>query len=251
MPIKILKIKEQNNILINNGEIEENKAVGMSTNKKSIMPYSSIFNFSNQWTDIGSRITEHTHKGFDILTISIKGSIDHYYPEFDKHITISSGDVEYIQAGYGIKHEEIHNKNAQSIQIWLDPNLRQSLAKKPKIQHVDTSEFPTRNIPGITKNFIIGDESPLEILTPDVELIDYKFSPGLHNFKVYDHLYFSFYVIKGEVEIEGKNYREDTFFVVKDEMGFTFYANAHTRILLLKTKAVPEYKTYLQLKAGQ
>lgn len=251
MPIKILKIKEQNNILINNGEIEENKAVGMSVNKKSIMPYSTIFNFSNQWTDIGSKVNEHTHKGFDIITLNIKGTLEHNYPELKKTINISSGDVEYIQAGYGIKHEEYHRKNSQSIQIWLDPNLRKSLARKPEVRHFDTSEFTTRNIPGITKSFIIGNDSPLEILTKDVELIDYKFNPGLHSFKVYEHMFFSFYVLKGEVEIDGKTYGEDTFFVVRDEIGFTFYANAHSRILLLKTKAVPEYKTYLQLKAGQ
>lgn len=250
MPVRVLKIQDQNNIRINNGEIEENKPVGLSTNRRSIRPYSTIFYFSNQWTDIGSKITEHSHKGFEIVTINIRGTIEHYYPDLKKRITISSGDVEYISCGYGIKHEEFHKKNCQSLQIWFDPNLRKSLAEPPKVEHFDTNVFPSRNISGITKSYIVGEESPLELKSQDIQIIDFKISPGLRNFHVKEDQFYSCYVVRGEVEIDGKTYGEDTFFVVKDEEDFNYYANAHTRMFVVVSPANPGYKTYIQLKSG-
>ncbi|MDC1068217.1 pirin family protein [Candidatus Kapabacteria bacterium] len=250
MPVRILKIEDQNNIKINNGEIEENKPVGVSSNKKSIMPFSTIFYISNQWTDVGSRIAEHTHKGFEVITIMLKGGAEHTYPHLPKPISLSSGDVEYIYTGNGIKHAEYHKRNSQSFQIWLDPNLRKSLAKKPKIQHFDTSVFPTRNIPGITRNYIVGEDSPLELETENVEIIDYKYSPGLQELKVSNDVFLSLYLVKGEIEIDGKSYSEDTFIVIRDEMPFSFYVNAHSRIIAIRTIASPDYQTYLQLKSN-
>lgn len=249
MPYRIKHISEQSVIGINSGELEENKPVGLSNNRSSIRPYSYIFYLSNLWTDVGTTVQTHSHKGFEILSIVIKGKVEHHYPDLNKSIILNSGDMEYLNSGSGIKHKEIYQKDTQVLQIWLDPNLRKSLGKQPVVKKFESDQFPRRNTPRAIKNYIIGGESKIDLDTKDITIVDSSLGPGFHEFKVSEDRYLTGYLIKGEIEIDGTFYTDDTFFVAKD-MTYSFFVPTHARVILIDSPKKPDYKTYLQIKSG-
>lgn len=248
MPVKILQRSNQAVEYINNGEIEENKTVGVSANKNIIRPYSDIFYFSGLWTDIGSCIAEHSHKGFEIITYVIKGSIEHHW-ENGKVTKINAGDIEHLKSGTGIKHVEKYSRNTKAIQIWLDPNLRNSLAKKSELKLLEAGKIKLIELTDHSTNLFIGKGGMLESDLEETEIKEDRYAPGLRSYKVKEGRYLTGYIIKGEIELENRFLKENDFFIIKDEMDQAFYVLAHTRILLIDSPVRPSYKTYLELRA--
>lgn len=250
MPYKVLLYENQSKTLLANGVIEENKPVGLSHDNKSIRPYSNIFFWSRIWTDIGGEIKEHPHKGFEILTYVIKGNIEHYNPNTNKWIKITSGDLEVLQSNSGINQAVKVSKNAEVIQIWFDPDVRKSLAKEYEWIVFDSDDFYQLEVPGKTIKKLIDDESPAQIEAEKVKVADYKFSPGSYYLNLSDNKFYSFYILKGEIELDGKFIGENSFIVIKDEENFELSVSIHTRLLLVESPVNPSYQTYTQLKAG-
>jgi redox-sensitive bicupin YhaK (pirin superfamily) len=249
MPNKVLLYENQNKTLLANGVIEENKPVGLSHDNKTIKPYSNIFNWSRIWTDIGGEIKEHPHKGFEILTYVIKGSVEHFNPNTNKWIKITSGDLEVLQSNSGINQAVKVAKNSEVIQIWLDPDVRKSLAKEYEWIVFDSDDFYQAELPGKTIKRLIDEDSPAQIEAEKVIIADYKFTPGSYYFKFSGEKYYSFYILKGEIELDGKFVGENSFVIVKDEENFELAVSLHTRLILVESPLKPSYKTYSQLKS--
>jgi hypothetical protein len=211
-----------------------------------------VFYFSNFWTDIGSTINEHPHKGFEILTYVIRGRVEHQLAGAKTPIKVTSGDVELLKSGYGVRHKEILAPNTQVIQIWLDPNLRNSLANKPSIELFKSNEFKNYELNGHTRKIIFGDDnSPLNIESENISIVDHKFPPGLRSEKIPEDRFVCGYVLKGELEIGNQTVHEDGFFIAKDIPKFSYDVVGYTRVLMINSPATPSYKTYLQLKADK
>lgn len=213
MPIRILNTKNQAVEFINNGEIEESKTVGVSANRNIIKPYSNIFYFSKLWTDVGSSIAERSHKGFEILTYVIKGRIYHIYSN-EKTISIHTGDIEHIKSGSGVKHVEKYYPNTKAVQIWMDPNLRASLAslgavdihKANKLKLIELSDYSVIDFLG--RNGVL--KSDLE----DTEIKEERYSPGLRTLSVRDGRFLTCFVLKGELEVENRFIKVNDYFIM-------------------------------------
>ena len=62
----------------NHGAIVENKPIGFPQDNGSLNPYSALFYWAHAYTDSGSTIGLHPHRGFEIATYIIRGIIKHF-----------------------------------------------------------------------------------------------------------------------------------------------------------------------------
>jgi len=249
MPHKVLLYENQNKTLLANGVIEENKPVGFSHDNKSIRPYSNIFFWSRTWTDVGGEIKEHPHKGFEILTYVIKGTIEHYNPIKKEWVKITSGDVEILKSGGGINQAVKIAKNSEVMQIWFDPDIKKSLAKVFDWKVYDSNDFHQIELPGKTIKVIVDEDSKTQLDSEGVKVSDYKLSPGNFTFRFSEEKFYSIYIIKGEIELDGKFITENSYIIIKDEAKFEMFVSLHTRLIMVESPVKPSYKTYLQLKS--
>ena len=111
----------------NGGEIiEKNKPIGFPHESGGSKAYSNIFYWAFAKGKKASTIGLHPHKGFEIMTYVINGSIKHYDTLIKKWITLNKGDVQIIQSGSEFHIQNIWRKIHQFFQIWFDPNLENS-----------------------------------------------------------------------------------------------------------------------------
>lgn len=249
MPYKVLLYENQNKTLLANGVIEENKPVGFSHDNKSIRPYSNLFFMSRIWTDVGGEINEHPHKGFEILTYVIKGKIEHYNPIKKEWIKISSGDLEILKSGGGINQAVKIAKNSEVLQIWFDPDIKKSLGKEYEWKVYDSDAFRQIELPCKTIKVLIDEDSQTKIESEGVKVSDYKLTPGNFTFKFDEEKFYSIYILKGEIELDGKFITENSFIIIKDEEKFELFISLHTRLIMIESPVKPSYKTYMQLKS--
>ncbi|WGL59687.1 pirin family protein [Pigmentibacter sp. JX0631] len=66
----------------------------------------------------------HEHKNMEIITYLVKGILEHK-DTLGNSATISSGEVQLMSAGTGIKHSEFNHSKSDDVhllQIWIEPN---------------------------------------------------------------------------------------------------------------------------------
>ena len=83
-------------------------------------------------------VGEHPHRGFETVTFAYQGAVDHR----DSHGgggTIQAGDVQWMTAGSGVVHEEMHSRDFvetggvfEMVQLWA--NLPKHLKMVPALQ---------------------------------------------------------------------------------------------------------------------
>lgn len=249
MPYKIFDTNQQSKSLIANGEIEEYKSIGISPDNKSIKPYSNIFLLSRIWTDMGGEIPDHNHKGFEILTYVLTGSIEHLNPNTKTWTKIGPGDFELLKAGNGINQTARISSNCEALQIWFDPDLRSSLIQPYEWHNIQSNDCYQIESPGKTIKILIDDETKVKLNSEDIKISEYKITPGTLTLKLRENKYYTIYVIKGELEVEGKFITEHSLLIIRDESKFRFDIAMLTRFLIIETPIRPKYKTYLQLKS--
>lgn len=249
MPYRVLEYEKQTRTLIANGIIEENKPIGLVHDNKSIRPYSNIFLLSRIWTDVGGDIPEHPHKGFEILTYVLKGSLEHYNPNSKKWIKVNSGDFELLKSGSGINQAVKVQRNSEVIQVWFDPDIRQSLTNEYVWETFESNSCKQFELPGKTIKTLIDEDSNAQLVSESVKVYDYKLTPGPSSFKFKEDRFYTLYLIKGELEVEGKFINENSLIIIKDETLFEFFVSIHTRLLFIESPLKTKYKTYLQLKS--
>lgn len=67
----------------------------------------------------------HPHNDMEIITIILKGALEHKDSEGNHDIT-KEGQIQYMSAGSGIYHSEFNpssSDNAELFQIWIRPNV--------------------------------------------------------------------------------------------------------------------------------
>ena len=104
----------------------KNKPIGFPTDRGPNRSYSNLFYWAHATAKLDSTIGLHPHRGFEILTYVLSGSIKHYDTLIDKWIKLDKGDVQVIQSGSGISHSEFIQKNSSIFQIWFDPNINKT-----------------------------------------------------------------------------------------------------------------------------
>ena len=244
MEIQLIKKNQQARGQFNGGEILENKPIGFPREGGDLKPYSNLFYWAHAWTDNGSTIGLHPHQGFEIMSFVLKGSIEHYDTSDEEWKALNTGAAQIIRSGNGISHSEKMNPGSHMFQIWFDPNLEKTLEQPATYDDYKSNEFPVNEANGITTKTYKGGDSPLKMDAPGVEIMELKLSVGSHNLKVNESKTHSFYLIEGELNVEGNKMNTDDFLVVKETKELGFEVTEKSTLFMISNPSQLDYTTY-------
>lgn len=159
-------------------------------------------------SDTERRVGQHPHKGFETVTIAIKGKVEHH-DNHDNTGIISEGDVQWMTAGSGIMHQEFLEKEFNEsggdfsmVQLWVNLPAKHKLTK-PNYQAISKQAIPIFEIDGSVINIIAGEFSgvkgPAATFSPiNMYVVDIKNNLQLDFPAQYTTMIL---VLDGEVEI--------------------------------------------------
>ena len=224
----------------NNGEIIENKPIGFPQDGGPLKPYSNLFYWAHAKALTDSVIGLHPHRGFEIMSIVLKGSIRHYDTLLEGWITLDEGDVQLIQSGSGISHAEAMQKDAEIFQIWFHPDFRKSLQQSARYQDIKSDQFPI--IRGA--KIIVGKNSHLKLESPGIEIKIIDFDLGQNHIKCEKDYYYSIYLLEGKININQLVIQKDDFIQAENQSTVNYEALVKGKMLYIKSPVLVPYPTY-------
>ena len=246
MKLEIYTIEDQARGHFNNGEILENKPIGFPGDGGKLKPYSNIFYWAHAWTGSKkSTIGLHPHQGFEICSFVLKGKINHFDTKQNTWIPLSEGDVQIIRSGNGISHSEELMENSEIFQIWFDPNLRVSLNKLASYDDYKSQDFQILDSKWKKTKIIKNENSRLKMDSEGIEIFQYSYLDNKNDeisLKL-DKIH-SFFVIDGEISINGKIISKGFFFTVRDQNLLKLKILSNSEIFRISSPKNLSYKTY-------
>ena len=246
MKLEIYTIEDQARGHFNNGEILENKPIGFPGDGGKLKPYSNIFYWAHAWTGSKkSTIGLHPHQGFEICSFVLKGKINHFDTKQNSWIPLSEGDVQIIRSGNGISHSEELMENSEIFQIWFDPNLRVSLNKLASYDDYNSQDFKILDSKWKKTKIIKDENSKLKMDSEGIEIFQYFYLDNKNDeisLKL-DKIH-SFFIIDGEISINGKIISKGFFFTVTDQNLLKLKILSNSEIFRISSPKNVSYKTY-------
>ena len=132
-------------------------------------------------------VEQHPHRGFETVTISYQGSIDHRDSGGNSG-TVNPGDVQWMTAASGVVHEEKHGKDFtakggdfEMVQIWVNLPAAHKMSK-PRYQGILSTDIPHVELgPGAYARVIAGElkrvKGPARTFTP-LDVFDLRLEAG-------------------------------------------------------------------------
>lgn len=177
---------------------------GAGVTVKRLMPVPDFMNFDpfvlcdHFLIGPGTGFPDHPHRGFEAITYMFEGSMNHK-DNLGNESTVTVGGAQRFTAGSGLVHSEMPGAtgNSTGIQLWI--NLPGRLKQTPPAyQQVDSGDIPEHAIENGKLRVIVGEDSPLELLTP-VRYLDITLDEGGHYAEDISSGYRGFiYVVSGQ-----------------------------------------------------
>lgn len=184
--------------------------------KKELSPFLMLdYGSPSQFppTDKALGVGMHPHRGFETVTIAFQGQLEHR-DTAGNHGEIGPGDVQWMTAGSGVLHEEMHapafrksGGTLQMAQLWV--NLPAALKMSPpKYQTLLKEDIPVieANDCHATVRVIAGQwgnaKGPASTHTP-VTLLDVKLTGGKLNVDIENGHTTALFMLDGSATING------------------------------------------------
>ena len=194
----------------------------------------------------------HPHKGFETVTLVYQGDLRHRDSAGNTG-QLGVGDVQWMTAGAGIVHEELHGPTLtqqggtlEMVQLWINlPARDKSVA--PHYRDLRAQSFPTIPLTEAGTNYVRlvagvweGYTGPAHTYTP-LTLADLYLEPGLETKISLDRKWHTgLYVLRGGVSVNGESVAEHGLATVRDEGEVTVKAFAESHLLLLSGLPIAE-----------
>jgi len=171
----------------------------------------------------------HPHRGFETVTVVLDGEVDHEDTAGNGG-RIASGDVQWMTAGAGLLHKEMHSPEFtrrggrfQALQLWVNLPAKSKMTP-PRYQTLLARDVPVVSLPrdGGSVRVIAGGfggaKGPARTFTP-VNLLDVNLRAG-HSMRLNlrDGFSGALYVLKGRIVVNSERASE-TELVVLDREG--------------------------------
>lgn len=102
---------------------------------------------TNKKTQQQRGVGKHPHRGFETITISYQGEVEHHDSVGNRGV-IGPGDVQWMTAGRGVIHEEYHSRDFgrtggvfEMCQLWLNLPRRYKM-HEPRYQSILNKDIP-------------------------------------------------------------------------------------------------------------
>ena len=250
MTITIIPVADQAKGQFNGGEILENKPIGFPQDGGKGKPYSTLFYWAHAWSEHGSTIGEHPHQGFEIISYVLKGTIEHYDSKQKGWNTLEMGGAQVINAGNGISHAEKLNPGSEIFQIWLDPNIRETLLHPASYRDYPADHFQSNTVESWQEKVIAGGPGPMELATEDMEIKELVFQDGGHNMMLIRDSIYSLFCLDGESRIVTSSdsicMKAGDFAILKGETTLELQVENGAKYFLIRSPEKPKYQTYAE-----
>lgn len=247
MAITIVPKDKQASGHFNGGAIMEKKPIGFPQDGGGVKPYSNLFYWAHAWSDGGSTIGEHPHKGFEILSFVLEGDIEHYDSKLRGWKSLKKGDAQIIRAGNGISHAEKVNAKSEIFQIWFDPNLEKTLTKPATYNDYSDAEFPVTKQNGMSIKTFKGENSPLQMDTEGVSIKEFTLSEGHHKLPLEKDSVYSVFVMSGNILAENNLMKKGDYAIIKELETVEISATLESKLFIIETPSRPSYRTYAEM----
>ena len=237
--IKIYPKKSQAYGEFNNGEIIENKPIGFPQDNGLVKPYSNLFYWAFAEAYNESTIGLHPHKGFEIMSFVLSGSIDHYDTKVNKWLTLKKGDVQLIKSGSGIYHSEKLHKNSSIFQIWFDPNISKSIITPPQYQDFKSNNFKFDG----NRKYYVGKNSPIKLDSEKIQIFKLKISKYTI-LNVPESLVYSIYCLNNSFKLNNLTIKKNDFIIIHDEKDVSISVKTPIELFVISSSKFVSYKTY-------
>jgi quercetin 2,3-dioxygenase len=198
-------------------------------------------------------VGEHPHRGFETVTIMYSGEVEHR-DSGGAAGKIGPGDVQWMTAGSGVVHEEMHSPEYsrrggpfEAIQLWVNLPARHKMTQ-PRYQTLLASDIPQVELAGGagTARVIAGSlgdaKGPAKTFTP-VNLWDVRLKSGKNTLLELppDHMA-AVFVLKGEVAVNGSTKVGPSEFATlgREGAGVRLDANTDATLLVLGGEPIDE-----------
>ncbi|NDI33954.1 pirin family protein [Chengkuizengella sediminis] len=249
MDIRIFKPADQGKGEFDGGKIKLQKPIGFPGEGSVINRLGPLFYFSWGKTEGEGGIGLHPHQGFEILSYVLKGN-SYHRDTLNTESVVSAGGAQLMKAGSGLSHAESHREPTEMLQIWFEPYLKEAIHREPTYTNYIHDEFVTTDKDGVKIKTIIGENSPIDIIT-DAQMYDVTISSG----SSYQHTLASNrtlagLIIKGDGSITSKNaieFKHKDFVNVhsSEEGEVTFHSdNGEVRIIFIEVPIKVDYPLY-------
>jgi redox-sensitive bicupin YhaK (pirin superfamily) len=212
-----------------------------------LMDYAGPYHFQPAQKRRG--VGEHPHRGFETVTILYSGEVEHRDSSGGGG-KIGPGDVQWMTAGSGVVHEEMHSDAFtrsggafEAIQLWVNLPARLKMTA-PKYQTLLAADIPEVALSGeagrvrVIAGAFGGAKGPAETFTP-MNLWDVRMNAGRSaSFTTETGHTAAVFVLKGTVAVNGANVRESEFAML-GRTGEAFRVDASTDAVLLILSGEP------------
>ena len=211
---KLYGLDQQGRGAFDGGRIVESKPIGFPGEGSEVKRVGPLFYWALATANQDNAIIGlHPHRAFEIMSFVIDGELGHYDTGGHEEL-LYYGDVQIMQTGSGISHEERFNKEGTSIfQIWFEPNLDETI-RQPAVYHygrmngeAEQSDFQRQ---------LIGPESVS--LAADAKVEHVRISAGSQMvYKLESGRSLAIVPFKGKLHTADKTVEEASFLVVQSE----------------------------------
>jgi quercetin 2,3-dioxygenase len=197
-------------------------------------------------------VDEHPHRGFETVTISYAGSVDHRDSAGNSG-TIHPGDAQWMTAASGVVHEEKHGQDFtakggdfEMVQLWV--NLPAAYKKsRPRYQTLPSSDIPRIELgPGAYARVIAGElndrRGPAKTFTP-LNVFDVRLKAGAEgSLKLPAGQNAAIVLLRGEMVVNSHRMKGDPQFAAlsRDGEGVRLEAKEPSLVLVLSGEPINE-----------
>ncbi|MNK07459.1 Quercetin 2,3-dioxygenase [compost metagenome] len=196
----------------------------------------------------GMDVRPHPHIGLSTLSYLLEGQVLHHDSLGNKQL-LTPGDVNWMTAGRGISHSERmpqdlnqHEYDIQLLQFWVAlPKVSEDI--EPNFTHHPKSHIPHLTLNDCNISLVAGEafghKSPVKAYSKlfflDVNMPEgasFEFDPQDQEM--------AFYVVGGEVAVDGVNYNQYDFIVMPFKEKLKVLALQGSRLMVLGGHVLPE-----------
>lgn len=249
MPIETFEIKKHYRKELDSGNFIINKPIAFPKEKGELKPQSKLFHIGNYFSEFRRNVDSNEHKAFEIIQFVAKGSIEHHDSFIKEKRIIRSGHIALMQCNSGMTHRDTLNEETQLIQIWLDPNIQETLFLPPFADTYDSENFTLDKVGRARINNIAGGGSDVKLQTKNVRIRDFNLYSCNENISFLETNINFGYVYKGEGEINNHIVNENDFIIVKNERRLNFSVPRDCKILFVEMPENAPYNTYAEINS--
>jgi len=194
----------------------------------------------------------HPHRGFETVSIAYEGEVEHEDSAGNRG-RIGPGDVQWMTAGAGILHKEMHGRgltehggNFELVQLWVNLPAKSKMSA-PRYQELLASDIPSLALSGGGRVRVIagefkGTKGPAKTFTP-INLWDLRLPAGASaDLRLPEGHTTALFVLKGNAVINGTQAAGEAELALFEREGeeISVKAATDTTILVLDGKPIDE-----------